>query len=80
MVGWDHAGRALDGDIGDRQIIRGRLGGYLTRDEAAPRFVAFVDNLRRVLLVLGFAREGECVFGLSISYTERGRVNKDIRD
>lgn len=40
--------------------------------------MAFVDNLRRVLLVLGFAREGKGVFGLSISCAERLKVNKDI--
>lgn len=68
----------MDGDVGDRQVIRGCLGGYLARDEAAPGLVAFVDNLGRVLLVLGFTREGECVFGLSISCIERVKVNRDI--
>ena len=70
MVDRDLAGGALDGDVGDRQVIRGRLSGYLARNEAAPGLMAFVDNLRRVLLVLGLAREGECVFGLSISCIE----------
>ena len=45
----------MDGDVGNRQVVRVRLGGYFTRDEAAPGFVAFVDDLRRVFLVLGFA-------------------------
>jgi len=66
VVGGDFAGGALDGDVGDGQVVRGRFGGDFTRDETAPSFVAFVNYLRRVLLVLGFTREGECIFGLSI--------------
>ena len=72
------AGGASDSDVGDRQVIRGCLSGYFARDEAAPGLMAFVDNLCRVLLVLGFTREGKGVFGLSIGCTERLKVNKDI--
>jgi len=72
VIGRDLARQALDTDVGNRQGVQCCLGGYFTRDEAVPGLMVFVGDLRRVLLVLGFALEGKCVFGLSISCIERG--------
>ena len=81
VVDRDLARRALNADVGDGQVVRGCLGRHFTCDEAAPSLMAFVDDLRRVFLILGFAREGKCVFGLSIGCIERGRVSEHlIRD
>lgn len=46
-------------------VFRG-LGGRLATGETLPCLVAFVDDLGGVFSVLGFAREGECVLGLTI--------------
>lgn len=43
---------------------RGSLRLGLARDETLPRLVALVNNLERVLAVLGLAGEGELVLGL----------------
>ena len=48
------------------EVVRRRLGGALARDEAAPRLVALVDDLGRVLLVLRLTRERKLVLGLAI--------------
>lgn len=45
----------MDGDVDNGQVVRVRLGGYFTGDEAAPGFVAFVDDLCRIFLVFSFA-------------------------
>ena len=49
-----------------REVIRSSLCGALARNEPAPRFVALVDDLSRVLLVLRLTRERELVLGLAI--------------
>jgi len=49
-----------------RQVIALGFGGGLASDQTAPGFVALVDDLCSVTLVFGFARESECVLGLSI--------------
>lgn len=51
---------------GGGRNVQGDLGLDLARDEALPRFVALVDDLGRVLAVLGLARERELVLGLSV--------------
>ena len=48
------------------KIVVGGLSGRFTSDEAAPRFVALVDNLHGVLFVLSLTREREGVLGLSV--------------
>ena len=58
---WSAYAKDVHGDI-----VRGGLGGALAQDEAAPGLVALVDDLGRVLLVLGLAREGEVVLGLAV--------------
>lgn len=49
-----------------RDIVCCRLRGGFPRDEASPSFVALVNDVHRIFLVL--RRECECVFGLSIRY------------
>ena len=49
-----------------REVIRSSLRGALTRNEPAPCFVALVNDLSRVLLVLRLTRERELVLGLAI--------------
>ena len=48
------------------QVVGSSLGGGLASDEATPGFMALVDDLGSILLVLCLAREGEGVLGLSI--------------
>ena len=48
------------------EVVGRSLGRGLASNETAPCFVALVDNFSGILLVLGFAREREGVFGLSI--------------
>lgn len=48
------------------EVIAGGLGGDLTTEETTPCFVALMDDLGGILLVLGFARESELVLGLAI--------------
>ena len=49
-----------------REIVGSRLSWGLAGDEATPGFVALVDDLSGVLLVLGFAGEREGVFGFAV--------------
>jgi len=62
----DVAGRVRDRDIVDRQVVLLSFAGDLTGHEPPPGFVALVDDLSSVLLVLGLAGEGELVLGLAI--------------
>ena len=41
-------------------------GTRLTGDETLPGFVAFENDFKSVLLVLGLAGEGKHVFGLAV--------------
>jgi len=56
----------LNGNVANREIIRRGLRRRLTDDQTAPGFVAFMDNLRGIFLVLGLSRESESVLGLAI--------------
>jgi hypothetical protein len=56
----------LDGDVADGDVVGGGLSRSFASDETAPGFVALVDDLGGVLLVLSLTREGEGVLGLSI--------------
>jgi hypothetical protein len=49
-----------------RKVVVRCLGGTFASDEAPPRFVAFMNDFRGVLLVLSLARESELVLGLAI--------------
>ena len=61
------------------QVVRRGLSGALASDEAAPGFVAFVDDLRGVSLVLRLAGERKVVLGLSVGCEKRNaNVNKDL--
>ena len=59
-----------------REIIIGGLGGALSRDKTAPRFMALVDDLRRVFLVLRLSRECKCIFRLAIGNLVDPAYNK----
>lgn len=48
------------------KVVGSGLRRALASDELAPGFVALVDDLGGVLLVLGLARESELVLGLAI--------------
>ena len=51
---------------GHGQIIRSRLSGAFTCDKPPPSFMAFMNNLCRILLIFGLTREGKLVLGLPI--------------
>lgn len=55
-----------EGDDVHGQVVVGGLSSSLASDETAPGFVALVDDLSSVLLVLGLSRESERVLGLSV--------------
>lgn len=48
------------------KIVGGSLSSALSGNEATPCFMTLMDDLCRVFLILGFTRERESVFGLSI--------------
>jgi len=58
--------RALDRRVECRKGVRRGVSKRFVAHETAPSFVTLVNDLRCILLVLGFAREGKHVFGLSI--------------
>lgn len=62
----DERNRVLHGSVRDRDLITLSLGWRLARDQTTPRLVAFMDNLGRILFVLGLSREGEGVLRLAI--------------
>lgn len=67
IVGGRETNRVLDSGIEDGDFVVCRLcGGFTRHGEAAPRLVAFVNDLCRVFFVLGLSGEGECVLGLAI--------------
>ena len=53
-------------DNSHRELVRIGLRRRLPADEATPGLMAFMDNLSRVSLVLGLARESESIFRLAI--------------
>lgn len=53
--------------VGDGDVAGGQVGGRrLSSDETTPSFMAFMNNLGSVALVLGFSGESKGVFRLSI--------------
>jgi hypothetical protein len=50
----------------DRDVHSNAMCGAVAVDEATPGLVALVDDLCRVLLVLGLARERELVLRLAV--------------
>lgn len=66
VVPRDESRGVLNGDVADGNVVGGGLSRSLASDETAPCFVALVDDLGCVLLVLRLTGECESVLGLSI--------------
>jgi hypothetical protein len=48
------------------KIVAGSFGSGFASDETTPSFVAFVNDLGRILSVLRFTRESKRIFGLAV--------------
>jgi len=66
IISPEEAGRVLDSDVANGEIVRGSLCRTFSSDETTPGLVTLVNDLSRVLFVFGLARERKGVFGLAV--------------